>query len=194
MTPITLRTFASLMVAVIAILVGSPDARAAWPDSYEGRVANLDALRWDLGYPGVGDNAAYVKKLYARACDLKSSNGCNASSWQGDLDKAAAYFRAKCPKDPQACVVMGWSKSRDNWGNLSAASMDPKGGYGYFKKACDKAYAAGCTGMGEMHMAGIGAKQDWRAARKYVAEGCAAKDYYGCYLLGNLYEKGRGVG
>ena len=81
--------------AACALLFGSV-AFAAWPDGYAHRVANMNALYWDLGYPGVGPDAARSKRMYSRSCGIKKGNACNYKSWQGDnggdMAKAAAYY------------------------------------------------------------------------------------------------------
>lgn len=190
------RAAAGWAVALAAAAIGTA-AMAAWPDSYEGRIANLNAMRQDMAYPGVEHDGARFARLYDQACNKKSSSACSYSKWfnketGGDLDKAASFFKSRCPSDPQACVVLGWAKTRDENGQLNPT--DAIGGYKKFELACTKKlYAAGCTGMGEMHLWGIGVKKDHRTALKRIDEGCKAKDPYGCYLAGTMYENGWGT-
>ncbi len=190
-------TAVSVWATAIAALVLGGAALAAWPDSYAGRVANLNALRQDMAYPGIEHQGAKLARLYDQACNAKSSSACSYAKWfdkdkGGDLQKAAEFFKSRCPSDPQACVVLGWSLTRDDLGQLNPT--DAAAGYKYFSRACtEKLYAAGCTGVGEMHLWGVGVKKDHKLALKRVVEGCKAKDPYGCYLAGQMYENGWGT-
>ncbi len=191
-------SWSMFMMALLGLVLGGRAAWAAWPDGYEGRVRNLDALRYDMAYPGVGFDAGRIQSLYEDACRLKSSSACDWKQWQGaeggDLQKAAAFFESRCPGEPQSCVVMGWALSRDTYGNLDPKSATLKKAYGYFETACKKkGYAAGCSAMAEMHLYGIGVAADYALARKLADEGCKAQDPYGCYLVGVIIEKGRGT-
>jgi hypothetical protein len=184
------------LVAIVALTIGTV-AFAAWPDSYAGRISNLNALRQDMAYPGVPHNAKRTKRLYDSACAQKSSSACSYETWWnpetgGDLQKARSFYKSKCPSDPQSCVVVGWSYTLDANGQLNPT--DAKKGYSYFQTACTKKlYAAGCTAMGEMHMYGVGVKKSYKTALARTNEGCKAKDPYGCYLAGTMYEKGWGT-
>ena len=183
-------------LAVLALTIGTV-ALAAWPDSYEGRIANLNALRHDMAYPGVPHNAKRIEALYDRACAKKSSSACSYKTWYnpatgGDLNKAREFYKNRCPSDPQSCLVVGWSYTLDENGQLNP--RDAAKGYKYFQTACTKKlYAAGCTAMGELHMYGLGVNKSYKTAFARVREGCQAKDPYGCYLTGTMYEKGWGT-
>ncbi len=184
------------LIAGAALTIGTV-ALAAWPDSYEGRIANLNALRQDMAYPGVPHNAKRMEALYDDACAKKSSSACSYKTWfdpatGGDLAKARDFYKARCPSDPQSCLVVGWSYTLD--GNGQLAPTDAAKGYKYFETACTKKlYAAGCTAMGELHMYGLGVKKSYKTALARTNEGCKAKDPYGCYLAGTMYEKGWGT-
>jgi TPR repeat protein len=183
-----------------AVIAGSVahEAAAAWPDGYPGRVAAVDAIRHDMAMPGIIYDPQDIKARYEDACKKKSSSACNWTKWQGanggDLKLAREHYAGKCPSDPLACVVLGYTESRDDKGNLvfdnpakGAKALD------YFTKACkEKAYAPGCTGEGELYLNGIGTDVDLERARKLVDEGCKAEDPWGCYLLGTMYENGQG--
>ena len=87
------RPMALKWLAAFAALTISTFAFAAWPDSYEGRIANLNALRQDMAYPGIPHDAKRTKRLYEAACSKKSSSACSYESWWnpqtgGDLAKA----------------------------------------------------------------------------------------------------------
>ena len=184
------------LAAGAALTIGTV-AMAAWPDSYEGRIANLNALRQDMAYPGVPHNAKRMKALYDDACAKKSSSACSYSTWfdpasGGDLNKARDFYKSRCPGDPQSCLVVGWSYTLDE--NAQLNPTDAAKGYKYFQTACTKKlYAAGCTAMGELHMYGIGVKKSYKTALARTTEGCKAKDPYGCYLAGTMHEKGWGT-
>lgn len=195
-TPVSRSALLAALAGALGVFLGGA-ALAAWPDSYQHRVANMTALYWDLGFPGVGQDAKRTKALYSKSCNIKKGSACSYKAWQdgegGSLEKAAGYYGKKCPSDPQSCVVMGWVNSKDAQGNLVDTASASKG-YNYHKRACDKAYAPGCSGMAEMHIAGVGAAQNYGLARRYASEGCKAQDYWGCYLEGTIYERGLGVG
>jgi hypothetical protein len=191
------RTAAVRWLAAFAALAIGTVAFAAWPDSYEGRIANLNALRHDMAYAGVPHNAKRIEALYDRACAKKSSSACSYKTWYnsttgGDLAKARAFFKSRCPSDPQSCLVVGWSYTLDSNGQLNPT--DAAKAYKYFQTACTKKlYAAACTAMGELHLYGMGVPKSYKSALARTKEGCQAKDPYGCYLSGMMYEKGWGT-
>ncbi len=192
------RPPAGLWLAAGAALALGSVAYAAWPDSYEGRITNLNALRQDMAYPGVNLDGKSVERLYEDACAKKSSSACSYKEWfdvnkGGDLAKAAEFYKSRCPSDPQSCLVVGWSYTLDAQGQWNPT--DAKKGYSYFETACTKKlYAGGCTAMGEMHLYGIGGiKKDYKVALARTSEGCKAQDPYGCYLEGTMHEKGLGT-
>lgn len=194
-----LRSWTPMALAMALLgLFSAHVAHAAWPDSYPGRVAAVDAMRRDMVYPGFIYDAGQIEALYDNACTLKSSSACNWKKWQGeaggDLTLAGQAFAGACPRDPLGCVVLGWVKTRDETGRLGSKGKDPAGGARAFEQGCkEKAYAPACTELGHLYQEGIGVGVDLERSRKLLAEGCTAKDPWGCYLLGRVYEEGRGV-
>lgn len=164
-------------------------AWAAWPDIYPSRVAAMEALRYDLSMPDIRRDEVRVAELYAAACRKGFHGACQNTDWIGDLDAAAEHYRRQCSYEPLACTVVGWSKSRIE-GVLSPAAADPSGAARMFEKSCKTdLYAPACTSLGELYLSGVGVPAaDPEKARALFDEGCGAKDYWGCYHLGTLYE------
>ena len=185
------------VAAPLGLAALAPVVHAAWPDGYEGRVANMNALRQDFAYQGVSLDNAAQKALYDKACTLKSTTACNYPQWfgpsGGDIEKAAAFYTPKCGSgDPQACTMVAISLTRD--GNNNFLAKDAKKAYGLYEKTCTtKAYAPACAGMAELMMRGQGVAKDYVGALKRAEEACKAEDPYGCHLAGELYANGWGT-
>lgn len=170
-----------------AALLGR-DAWAAWPDIYPSRVAAIEALRYDLIMPGIRRDEPTVMERYATACRKGFNETCQPE-WSGDLSAAAEHFRRQCSHEPLACTVMGWDLSRVD-GDVSPFAADPTAAARLFRAACEeKLYAPACTSLGELYIVGVGVPADPAAAEALLAEGCQAKDYWGCHQLGRLLER-----
>jgi TPR repeat protein len=185
------------VVSRVALGVGVLLSLGASSDTYPGRILAMQAFRQDFGWPGMAMDDGAIRAAYEAACDAKSSNACKYKGWMGedggDPAAASAQLASRCPDEPQSCVVIGLAATRDTRGNLRMDSPDAAAGLRAFKQACEKTYAAGCTHLGELYLAGLGTAVDAVAAHKLFAEGCRAEDPYGCYLDATLLEQGRGV-
>lgn len=172
---------------------------AAWPDSFAHRIAAMEALRYDFNTPEIPHNGKDVALRYKVACEKGYGFACKWQEWQGenggDPQLAIPVFASKCKvnKAPLACVVLGYGYGLKD-GRLSAQAPNPKKAFHFFQKACEeRAYAPGCTHLGEMYQYGIGVKKDLSQAIALYEEGCKAKDFWGCHLLGKLHFSGEGV-
>ena len=166
---------------------------AAWPDSFEHRIAAMEALRYDLAMPGIPHNPNQVLSKYQVACDKGYFDVCHPEEWVGMESsnplKAAALMESKCQKSnsPLQCVVVGMAYGMENE-QISATAPNPKKAFAAFQTACEKkAYAPGCTYLGDMYLAGVGVSQDKDKARSYYEEACKAKDVWGCHRLGDFF-------
>lgn len=193
-----LRAGMALAAAFVGVVATQQVAEAAWPDGYPGRVKAMDAIRYDVAYPGIVYDAAQVKARYEDACKNKSSSACNWTKWQGaqggELAKIKSFYAGKCPQDPLACVALGYVENRDEKGNIILGEGGkPAKANEYFETACEKkAYAPACSSLGEAYLYGSGVAVDYARALKLVDEGCKAEDPWGCYLQGTLLESGKG--
>ncbi len=191
---VTANTVASVVFSLCVLMLVLP-ALAASKDSYPGRVAAMQAFRLDFGWAGVAIAKDRLVELYKSACKNKSTNACKYESWivdtGGDLTKAFQTLASKCPGEPQSCVIVGFYYSRDVKGNL--APTDAAKAFNAFKQSCQKTYAPGCAHLGEMYLYGIGTAADPKMAADLFNEACVAEDPYGCYLMGTLYDSGKGV-
>ena len=164
---------------------------AAWPDSFEHRIAAMDALRYDLAMPGIPHNKARILSKYQIACDKGYFDVCHPEEWVGDersdvLD-AASIMEKKCnkSKSPLQCVVVGMANGMVNE-EVSADAPNPQKAFQAFQTACEvKAYAPGCTYLGDMYWKGAAVPKDVGQARLYFEEACKAKDVWGCHRLGD---------
>lgn len=177
------------------ILLFSSFAFGAWPDSFEHRIAAMEALRYDLAMPGIPYQEEQVRSRYKLACDLKYYDVCNFESWMGkeggDAEKALIAFEAKCSKSksPLACVVTGFGYGMRNE-EVSNDAKNPQRALQAFQTACEeKAYGPGCVYLGDMYAKGVAVEQDAVKAEKYYQEACSAKDVWGCHRLADLYQK-----
>jgi len=180
------RRFRMLLIVVLG-----PILIAAWPDSYPSRVQASAALRMHLAMPDLNFSEAEISESYERACSQGFGLVCGWQNWKGrdahgDLDAAGAFFGPKCSGEPLACVVSGWAKSRVA-GHIDSEASDLAGAVRIFTKGCKTdLYAPACTSLGELYQAGVGVGQDESQALQLFEEGCAAKDWWGCHLAGEL--------
>ena len=181
------------------LLVFTGLVHAAWPDSFEHRIAAMEALRYDFNTPGIPHKPKDVAMRYKVACEKGYGFACKWKEWQqdngGNPQLAIPIFESKCKvnKAPLACVVLGYGYGLDK-GKISNDAPNPKKAFGFFKKACkEKAYAPGCTHMGEMYANGVSVKKDLSMAFSLYEEACKAKDYWGCHRLGEMYFSGVGA-
>jgi TPR repeat protein len=167
-------------------------AHAAWPDSFEHRIAAMDALRYDLAMPGVPHDYAKVMSRYQVACDKGYLDVCHPEVWVSetgsDASKALDVFERKCSKNkkPLACVAVGIGYGMVDEAVSSSAS-NPTKAFQAFTVACEeKAYAPGCTYLGDMYREGVAVAKDMSKAQAYYEEACKAKDVWGCHRLADL--------
>lgn len=177
---------AGLLVLGAAAALTSAAAWAAWPDIYPSRIAAMEALRHDFLSPELTRDPAAIAARYASACQRGFPGVCAPEEWTGNLAAAGAAFGKRCSGEPLACVVAGWAKTHVD-GVVSAEAPDPAGGARDFKRACGEAYAPACTSLGELHLVGVGVPQDLARAEALLEEGCKARDWWGCYRVGELY-------
>lgn len=170
-------------------------AIAAWPDSFEHRIAAMEALRYDLAMPGIPHNETKIRSKYQIACDKGYFDVCHPEEWVGsdgsDPLKAASFMEKKCTKSksPLQCVVVGMAYGMVD-DEISAEAPDPKRAFTAFQTACtDKAYAPGCTYLGDMYWKGVTVEPDLNQAKLYYEEACKAKDIWGCHRLGDLLKE-----
>ena len=170
-------------------------AFAAWPDAFEHRIAGMEALRYDLAMPGIPYQKEQVLSRYKLACDLKYYDVCNPEDWMGDEGGDAGIalkkFENKCTKSksPLACVVTGFGYGMVGE-KVSSDAMNPQKALQAFRSACkEKAYAPGCTYLGDMYAKGVGVAQSYEMAEKLYKEACKAKDIWGCHRLADLYQE-----
>lgn len=168
-------------------------AQAAWPDSFEHRIAAMEALRYDLAMPGVPYDSAQVLAKYKVACDKNYFDVCHPEVWQqekgGNAMLAMDMFESKCTKtkSPLACVVVGFAYGMVDE-RVDAKAKNPQKAYNAFYTACEeKAYGPGCTYLGDMYAVGVGVAEDQTKAEEYYKEACSAKDIWGCHRLADLY-------
>ena len=109
----------------------------------------------------------------------------------GDLSRCISKCRAE---DPQSCNAAGMLFE------FHAHSSDPTRASELYKRACDEAYAPGCTNLAWLHLAGRGVPRDHaRAMRLFVFAydkskmACISGDLSACLLAGDLVYEGRGV-
>ncbi len=167
-------------------------AFAAWPDSFEHRIAAMEALRYDYAMPGVPYDKNKVFSKYTVACEKGYYDVCHPEEWVGDTQSdimvLANKMEKKCSKSksPLQCVLVGIAYGMKDK-EVSTESLNPSKAFGAFQTACeDKAYAPGCTYLGDMYLAGVGTDQDTAKAKAYYEEACTAKDIWGCHRLGDL--------
>ena len=165
---------------------------AAWPDSFEHRIAAMEALRYDLAMPGIPHNKALILSKYQIACEKGYFDVCHPEEWVNEdtsnPQDAAALMEKKCTKSksPLQCVVVGMANGMVNE-EISVDAPNPQKAFQAFHTACEvKAYAPGCTYLGDMYFKGVGVSQDLNQARLYFEEACKAKDVWGCHRLGDL--------
>ena len=177
------------------ILFFSSLAFGAWPDSFEHRIAAMEALRYDLAMPGIPYQEEQVRSRYKLACDLKYYDVCKPEKWMGkqggEGEKALNVFEGKCSKSksPLACVVTGFGYGMVDE-QVSSQAKNPKKAFQAFSTACEeKAYGPGCAYLGDMYAKGVGVDQDYGKAEKYYKEACKAKDIWGCHRLADLYRE-----
>ncbi len=169
-------------------------AFAAWPDSFEHRIAAMEALRYDFAMPGIPHNESVVLSKYKVACDKGYFDVCHPEEWvsaeESDALAAAAFMQKKCTKSnsPLPCVVVGMANGMKD-GRVSLDAPNPQKAYQAFNTACEKkAYAPGCTYLGDMFRDGVAVEQDRDKARAYYEEACKAKDVWGCHRLADILE------
>ena len=94
-------------------------ALAAWPDSFEHRIAAMEALRYDLAMPGIPHNKAKILSKYQIACDKGYFDVCHPEEWVGDehrqptlpiRKRSAINRRARC--NVVVGMQMAWSMKR----------------------------------------------------------------------------------
>ena len=109
-------------IVLFAVGWTSRPALAAWPDSYEHRVKLLEALRYDMAWPGMIHDPDEVARRYKTSCKIRAGISCTYKKWQGDqggeLARAAKEFGRKCGSEPLSCTVVGWSKVVDSQGHF----------------------------------------------------------------------------
>lgn len=171
---------------------------AAWPDSSEGRIYAVNLFRRDFQTPGnilMGDDRV---NSYEKACELKYYQACHYEKWTddrglSDLQLAGDFLGKRCKADALACVVSGWAKGYVS-GKPSNQAPKTRQAVADLEWGCKKKlYAPACAHLGEMYMAGVGTKQDYKQAMSLFKEACKAKDNYGCFVEGDLHYNGWGV-
>ena len=128
---------------------------------------------------------------YQIACDKGYFDVCHQKSgwemsnrWQPTL--LPSWKRSAKIEEPLQCVVVGMANGMVNE-EISVDAPNPQKAFQAFTVACEtKAYAPGCTYLGDMYWKGAGVAQDLNKSREYFEEACKAKDVWGCHRLGDL--------
>ena len=92
-------------------------ALSAWPDSYEHRIAAMDALRYDLAMPGVPHNKAKILSKCKIACEKGYFDVCNPEEWVADNSLKSSKNNCVNGKEmfeikQSAAVCRGWDCQR----------------------------------------------------------------------------------
>ncbi|MBM74566.1 MAG: hypothetical protein CMK59_04125, partial [Proteobacteria bacterium] len=167
---------------------------AAWPDSFEHRIAALTAFRYDFLSSELPKNPEQRALYYSVACQKGYSLACHWKEWQGtnggEFDLAVAQLERKCrSKSPLACLVLGWSYLDNKaWGEEQDWGKRIQKAEEYFRFGCeDKAYAPSCAALGDLYWKRSDGGQDLELAMEYFEEACDAKDLLGCWRQGEVF-------
>ena len=156
-------------------------AQAAWPDSFEHRIAAMDALRYDLAMPGVPHDYSKVMSRYQVACDKGYLDVCHPEIWVSetgsDGTKALSVFERKCNKNkkPLACVAVGIAYGMVD-GAISSIASNPTKALQAFTMACEDKASSRRTYLGDMYREGVAVPKDLARSQAYYQEACKAKD------------------
>ncbi|MBT3222767.1 MAG: sel1 repeat family protein, partial [Proteobacteria bacterium] len=164
--------------------------------------ALVDALVLDFRQDGIVADESDLTRRYGELCQGGASLACQTEPWRtsngGSLEAASKVLSEACygePRDPTACLVVGWSLSQKKRG-----TMDPraeKGGEAkaLFQLACDAEIPRGCVELGMAMQKGLGPDApDPKGAFAVYRDACEAGESSACVRQGKLLQSGRGVG
>ena len=133
-------------------------------------------------------------KLYKKACDGGSANGCNNLGFIYDAGKGITKNPFIAVKFYKKACAMGDIDGCYNLGNMYKSGRgvrkNPFIAVKLYKKACDGGSAYGCLDLGFNYENGKGVKQNNFKAAKFFKKACAmGLDDFGCINYSRLKNK-----
>ena len=133
--------------------------------------------------------------FYDQACSDGQPTGCYRTGWLKDSDSEGNLSREHARRTLRDACSQGSGAACDYLAHsLLTASQELTERRGLFERACALHDATGCVDLAFLYATGSGgvARDDAKATPLYV-KGCDGGDPSGCYNVGLMYEKGRGV-
>lgn len=108
--------------------------------------------------------------------------------------RACKELHLSTAAEPTSTAVVRAAAAANERGNSYWKQKDYIHAFIEYQQACAWGNMSGCSGLGLMHAAGLGAAQDFGKASQLYKQACDGGEMQGCELLGNLYKNGNGVG
>lgn len=183
-----------------------PDEALGKAADYYQRACNLDFQRacsvygrfMSTGTADVSQDQVKAAALFRGACDANDAGGCHGladATYKGEgvtknLSDAAALYK-------RACELGAVGDSCFNYGLMREKGMgvdaDTTEAIDYYRKACQRKSASGCTNLAIGYAQGDGLPQDKELATSFFSEGCKSGDVIACNNLAYVTRTGEGV-
>ncbi|MHA7629259.1 tetratricopeptide repeat protein [Corallococcus sp. M7] len=175
---------------------GEEFARKACDGGSASGCASLGVLK--VGGNSEGPDFASGVKLLERACTEGAGSGCFALSGLYALGRGVEQDDARAHRLLQqgcdgghgrACFELGMAYD----GASRVVTHDKTKAAGLFEKSCALKLPEGCLSLAQALLGGVGVQTDAPRAAALITALCDSGEAAICGMLGDLYEKGRGV-